>query len=136
MRVEAAGIGQYPNQGLADFFRLFADGRAGAIKGGAVGHHTEDSDGLRSVLADFFLELSASFLKFLAGELVRADIGVRSFAPITGDLSEAFLRLTEPRSEEEEADGVDNASGPPPPLRGDSPHEGGSAYPSPPRRGT
>jgi ABC-2 type transport system ATP-binding protein len=34
----------------------------------------------------------------LLGELVRADVGVRSFAPVTGDLSEAFMRLTEPRS--------------------------------------
>jgi len=34
----------------------------------------------------------------LLGELVRADIGVRSFAPVAGDLSEAFMRLTEPRS--------------------------------------
>ena len=71
----------------------------------------------------------------LLGELVRADIGVRSFAPITSDLSEAFLRLTEPRVEEEEADESDIPSGPPPPLRGDSPREGGSAYPSPPRGG-
>ena len=71
----------------------------------------------------------------LLGELVRANIGVRSFAPITSDLSEAFLRLTEPRVEEEEADDSDIPSGPPPPLRGDSPREGGSAYPSPPRGG-
>jgi ABC-2 type transport system ATP-binding protein len=34
----------------------------------------------------------------LLGELVRAEIGVRSFAPVSGDLSEAFMRLTEPRS--------------------------------------
>ena len=38
----------------------------------------------------------------LLGELVRAEIGVRSFAPITGDLSEAFMRLTEPQAAEEE----------------------------------
>jgi ABC-2 type transport system ATP-binding protein len=38
----------------------------------------------------------------LLGELVRAEIGVRSFAPITSDLSEAFMRLTEPREAAEE----------------------------------
>jgi ABC-2 type transport system ATP-binding protein len=38
----------------------------------------------------------------LLGELVRAEIGVRSFAPITGDLSEAFMRLTEPQVAEED----------------------------------
>jgi len=27
-------------------------------------------------------------------ELVRAGVAVRSFAPVTGDLSEAFMRLT------------------------------------------
>ncbi len=32
----------------------------------------------------------------LLGEMVRAGIAVRSFAPITGDLSEAFMRLTGP----------------------------------------
>jgi hypothetical protein len=41
----------------------------------------------------------------LLGELVRAEIGVRSFAPITSDLSEAFMRLTEPQvAAEEEVD--------------------------------
>src|ERR1700730_10606333 len=35
----------------------------------------------------------------LLGELVRAEIGVRSFAPITSDLSEAFMRLTGPEGE-------------------------------------
>jgi ABC-2 type transport system ATP-binding protein len=38
----------------------------------------------------------------LLGELVRADIGVRSFAPITSDLSEAFMRLTGQRVGEDE----------------------------------
>jgi ABC-2 type transport system ATP-binding protein len=33
-------------------------------------------------------------------ELVRAGVAVRSFAPVTGDLSEAFMRLTGPGSEE------------------------------------
>jgi ABC-2 type transport system ATP-binding protein len=33
-------------------------------------------------------------------ELVRAGVAVRSFAPVTGDLSEAFMRLTSPASEE------------------------------------
>ena len=32
----------------------------------------------------------------LLGELVRAGVAVRSFAPVTGDLSEAFMRLTGP----------------------------------------
>ena len=36
----------------------------------------------------------------LLGELVRAGVAVRSFAPITGDLSEAFMRLTGPAGEQ------------------------------------
>ena len=66
----------------------------------------------------------------LLGELVRANIGVRSFAPITSDLSEAFLRLTEPRVEEE-ANGSDSPPGPPPPLRGPSSREEGREDPGP-----
>lgn len=37
----------------------------------------------------------------LLADLVQAGLGVRSFAPLTGDLSEAFMRLTAPRVEEE-----------------------------------
>jgi ABC-2 type transport system ATP-binding protein len=35
----------------------------------------------------------------LLGELVRAGVAVRSFAPVTGDLTEAFMRLTGPSSQ-------------------------------------
>ena len=67
----------------------------------------------------------------LLGELVRADIGVRSFAPITGDLAEAFMRLTEPRvgdvEEDDSADEPETQSGPHPTV----PREGGG-YPHPP----
>ena len=59
----------------------------------------------------------------LLGELVRADIGVRSFAPITSDLSEAFMRLTEPQTSEEAPDEEAKADGQD--LHG--------PYPSPPR---
>jgi ABC-2 type transport system ATP-binding protein len=37
----------------------------------------------------------------LLTELVRAGVAVRSFAPITGDLAEAFMRLTGPTAEQE-----------------------------------
>jgi ABC-2 type transport system ATP-binding protein len=74
----------------------------------------------------------------LLGELVRAEIGVRSFAPITSGLSEAFMRLTDPQSEEE----TEGTPGPPgrhpalPREGGGYPHppEGGG-YPPPPRAG-
>src|SRR5207244_502443 len=62
----------------------------------------------------------------LLGELVRADIGVRSFAPITSDLSEAFMRLTEPRASEEVEE---QTAGEPADGRPDQP----TSYPSPPR---
>ena len=35
----------------------------------------------------------------LLGDLIRQGVAVRSFAPVAGDLAEAFLRLTGPEGE-------------------------------------
>jgi ABC-2 type transport system ATP-binding protein len=85
----------------------------------------------------------------LLGELVRANIGVRSFAPITSDLSEAFMRLTEPQADAEAPPfPPSDPEGPPPPRGGrgeetDAPPAAGAALPQegggyahPPGRGS
>lgn len=79
----------------ADEVKLLAardqiDGRAGVIRAEIVG------DGLEVAVEEAFKD------EDLLMELVRAGVAVRSFAPVTGDLSEAFMRLTGPRTAEEE----------------------------------
>ena len=58
------------------------DGRRGVISVQLV------EDGLEVAVEDGFKDQD------LLIELVRAGVAVRSFAPVTGDLSEAFMRLT------------------------------------------
>ncbi|HKA48867.1 MAG TPA: ABC transporter ATP-binding protein [Candidatus Dormibacteraeota bacterium] len=58
------------------------DGRRGVISVQLV------EDGLEVAVEDGFKDQD------LLMELVRAGVAVRSFAPVTGDLSEAFMRLT------------------------------------------
>jgi ABC-2 type transport system ATP-binding protein len=71
----------------ADEVKLLAardqiDGRRGVISVDLV------EDGLEVAVEDAFQDQD------LLIELVRAGVAVRSFAPVTGDLSEAFMRLT------------------------------------------
>ena len=71
----------------ADDVKLLAardqiDGRRGVISVDLV------EDGLEVAVEDAFQDQD------LLIELVRAGVAVRSFAPVTGDLSEAFMRLT------------------------------------------
>jgi ABC-2 type transport system ATP-binding protein len=65
-----------------------------AIRGrlGVMGVDFVD-DGLQIVVEEGFADQD------LLGDLVRQGIAVRSFAPVTGDLAEAFLRLTGPEGE-------------------------------------
>jgi ABC-2 type transport system ATP-binding protein len=69
----------------------------------AARDHIEDRPGVISVtLVDRGLEVAVEddFAdQDLLMELVRAGVAVRSFAPVTGDLSEAFMRLTGPTEE-------------------------------------
>ena len=72
-----------------DDVKLFAardqiEGRSGVISVELV------EDGLEVAVEDAFRD------EDLLMELVRAGVAVRSFAPVTGDLSEAFMRLTGP----------------------------------------
>jgi len=62
-------------------------GRLGVIGVDFVG------DGLQIVVEERFADQD------LLGDLIRQGIAVRSFAPVTGDLAEAFLRLTGPEVE-------------------------------------
>ena len=50
-------------------------------------------DGLQVAVEEGFADQG------LLSDLVRQEIAVRSFAPVTGDLAEAFLRLTGPEGE-------------------------------------
>ena len=76
----------------ADEVKLLAardqiEGRRGVISVDLV------EDGLEVAVEDAFQDQD------LLIELVRAGVAVRSFAPVTGDLSEAFMRLTGPPAE-------------------------------------
>jgi ABC-2 type transport system ATP-binding protein len=62
-------------------------GRLGVIGVDFVG------DGLQIVVEERFADQD------LLSDLIRQGIAVRSFAPVTGDLAEAFLRLTGPEAE-------------------------------------
>jgi hypothetical protein len=50
-------------------------------------------DGLQIVVEEQFADQD------LLSDLIRRGIAVRSFAPVTGDLAEAFLRLTGPETQ-------------------------------------
>jgi ABC-2 type transport system ATP-binding protein len=65
-----------------------------AIRGrlGVIGVDFVD-DGLQIAVEEQFADQD------LLSDLIRQGIGVRSFAPVTGDLAEAFLRLTGPEAE-------------------------------------
>jgi ABC-2 type transport system ATP-binding protein len=62
-------------------------GRLGVIGVDFIG------DGLQIVVEERFADQD------LLSDLIRQGIAVRSFAPVTGDLAEAFLRLTGPEAE-------------------------------------
>jgi ABC-2 type transport system ATP-binding protein len=62
-------------------------GRLGVIGVDFIG------DGLQIVVEERFADQD------LLSDLIREGIAVRSFAPVTGDLAEAFLRLTGPEAE-------------------------------------
>ena len=65
-----------------------------AIRGrlGVIGVDFVD-DGLQIVVEEQFADQN------LLSDLIRLGIAVRSFAPVTGDLAEAFLRLTGPEAD-------------------------------------
>ena len=65
-----------------------------AIRGrlGVIGVDFVD-DGLQIVVEEQFADQD------LLSDLIRLGIAVRSFAPVTGDLAEAFLRLTGPEAD-------------------------------------
>src|SRR5438132_2104558 len=65
-----------------------------AIRGrlGVIGVDFVD-DGLQIVVEEQFAD------QVLLSDLIRLGIAVRSFAPVTGDLAEAFLRLTGPEAD-------------------------------------
>jgi ABC-2 type transport system ATP-binding protein len=65
-----------------------------AIRGrlGVIGVDFVD-DGLQIVVEEQFADQD------LLSDLIRQGIAVRSFAPVTGDLAEAFLRLTGPETQ-------------------------------------
>ena len=72
---------------------LLAAEKAIRDRPGVIGVELLD-DGLQVAVEEGFADQE------LLSDLVRRDIAVRSFAPVTGDLAEAFMRLTGPEAEE------------------------------------
>src|ERR1051326_3847523 len=75
MRVEAAGIGQDPNEGISNALWLQADGSIGIIEREAVSADAEDGSSSRFVFFYFIREGPATLLKFFPGEFPGPESG-------------------------------------------------------------
>jgi len=70
MRVEAGGVGENPDSGLADRLGLEAELGFFAVEGDAVGGDADDGDEAGCVAEDFTGEELGAFAEFVGAELV------------------------------------------------------------------
>ncbi len=91
MSVQAAGIGENPDLGLADAVILRADLRGGTIESDAVGSDAEECYKARFVQEDLFLQAFCSAAEFFRGEFAGENGGTHDEVADAVAESEEFV---------------------------------------------